>query len=115
MPFVFGNLHAPGVELYTGNGTDRKVLSDLVQGAWIAFARSGDPNHPDLPTWPAYRVDDRATLVFDETARVEDDPMAEERALWDDVPFDGLNPAIERCVPSTRDILASFLRTRSTV
>jgi para-nitrobenzyl esterase len=110
VPFVFGNLHAPGVELYTGNGEDRRALSDLVLEAWIAFAKSGDPNHPGLPNWPAYRDDSRATLVFDGTTAVEDDPMAEERSIWADVPFDGLRPAIEDSLLSTREILCSFLR-----
>ena len=110
VPFVFGNLHAPGVELYTGNGEDRRALSDLILEAWIAFARSGDPNHPGLPNWPAYRDDARATLILDGTTTAEDDPLAEERSIWAGVPFDGRNPAIERCVPSTRDMLASVLR-----
>jgi para-nitrobenzyl esterase len=109
VPFVFGNLQARGVEIYTGNGADRNALSNLVQEAWIAFARSGDPNHPGLPAWPAYRPDARATLVFDEVTTVENDPMVAERSIWAGVPFDGLNPAIEHTVPSTSEILCSFL------
>ena len=81
-----------------------EALSNLVQDAWIAFAKSGDPNHSRLPAWPAYRADSRATVVFDETTLVEDDPMAEERSIWANVPFDGLNPAIEYSVPFTWEI-----------
>jgi para-nitrobenzyl esterase len=112
IPFVFGNLHDKGVKRYTGNGEDRRALSNLVQDAWIAFAKSGDPNHPGLPAWPVYRADARATLVFDEITTVEDNPRAAERSIWADVPFDGLNPAIEHSVPSTREILSSFLSAR---
>lgn len=115
VPFVFGNLHASGVELYTGRSADRKALSERVQDAWIGFARSGDPNHPGLPQWPAYRPETRATLVFDATTKVEKDPQAEQRSIWADVPYDGFNPAIEHCVPSTRAILDSFWRPRPTV
>jgi len=115
VPFVFGNLHASGVELYTGSSADRKALSERVQDAWIGFARSGDPNHTGLPEWPAYRTETRATLVFDATTTVEDDPMAERRSIWADVPFDGLNPAIENSVPSTWEILSSFLRAQPSV
>ncbi len=111
VPFVFGNLYAMGVYLYTGKSPDRRALSNLVQDAWIAFAKSGDPNHSRLTSWPAYRADSRATLVFDETTTVEDDPGAEERSIWADVPFDGLNPTIEHSVPSTWEILCCVLRT----
>ncbi len=62
-----------------------------------------------------YRADARATLVFDKTTTVEDDPMAAERSIWDEVPFDGLHPAIEHSVPSTREILTSFLRARPSI
>jgi hypothetical protein len=110
VPFVFGNLHARGVERYTGGAAERKGLSDLVQNAWLAFARTGDPNHPGLPPWPAYGAEARATLLLDADPSVQMDPLSEERTVWDGVPFDGVNPAIGNCVPTTREILASFLK-----
>jgi para-nitrobenzyl esterase len=112
LPFVFGNLKARGAERYTGRGEERQALSNAVQDAWVAFARSGDPNHPGLPGWLAYRPDTRSTLVFNELTSVWDDPLREERMIWDDVPFDGLRPAIEESLPTTREILLSFLKTR---
>lgn len=115
VPFVFGNLDANGVESYTGRGADRRAVSNAVQDAWVAFARSGDPNHPGLPEWPAYLPETRATLAIDTTPTVQSDPLPEERAIWGDVPFDGVHPAIERSLPSTWEILVSFLRARPTV
>ncbi|NLC75692.1 MAG: carboxylesterase family protein, partial [Clostridiales bacterium] len=35
-------------------------------GAWVNFARYGNPNLPALPNWPACEEDDEATMVFDE-------------------------------------------------
>jgi para-nitrobenzyl esterase len=51
--------------------------------AWGAFARSGDPNHADLPNWPRYETGRRATMEFGSTCQVLDDPMGEERRLWE--------------------------------
>ncbi len=109
LPFVYGNMKAPGAEWYTGRGGDRQTVSNLMQDAWIAFARSGDPNHPGLPGWLAYRPESRATLVFDVTPSAIVDPQSEERTVWDSVPFDGVVPAIEQSLPSSREIFASIL------
>jgi para-nitrobenzyl esterase len=40
-------------------------LAAAMQPAWIAFARSGKPDHAGLPAWPAYRREDRVTMRFD--------------------------------------------------
>ena len=113
VPFVFGNLDAKGVESYTGRGGDRRAVSNTLQDAWIAFARFGDPSHCGLPEWPAYLPETRATLVIDTTPTVQRDPMPEERAIWGDVPFDGVHPAIERSLPSTWEIFGTFLKARN--
>lgn len=67
LPFVFANLdswsHAPLVE-----GIDPSVSEGLAQAmhqAWIAFARTGDPNHAGLPAWEPYCSDTRTTMRFD--------------------------------------------------
>jgi para-nitrobenzyl esterase len=53
-----------------GSPTARR-LAPVVSDAWVAFARSGDPNHAALPRWPAYDAEQGATLVFDVAPRVE--------------------------------------------
>jgi para-nitrobenzyl esterase len=54
-----------------------------MHASWIAFARTGHPNIPDLPSWPAYDLEQRATMIFHNTCQVIDDPQAAERQIWD--------------------------------
>ncbi|WP_375765683.1 carboxylesterase/lipase family protein [Archangium gephyra] len=80
IPFVFDNADlVPG---FTGKDPERFKLSEQLSPAWIAFARTGNPNHPGIPTWPAYTTGERPTLLFNLTSRVENDPGHEERQLW---------------------------------
>ena len=50
IPYMFNNL-ASGPIPWTD--TDRQ-LADTMSSYWVNFARTGDPNGPGLPTWPAY-------------------------------------------------------------
>ncbi|MEX2081470.1 MAG: carboxylesterase/lipase family protein [Dehalococcoidia bacterium] len=71
IPFVFDNLEVASI---TGSKANRPQLRDAFSDAWIAFARTGDPNHPGIPTWPRYNANDRPTMLFDVPSRVENDP-----------------------------------------
>jgi para-nitrobenzyl esterase len=64
---------------YLGDGPDADQLVDEMCDAWIAFARTGDPNTPKLPRWPAFNPKERPTMVFDNTSRVVNDPLREQR------------------------------------
>jgi para-nitrobenzyl esterase len=44
---------------------EARGLAEAMHAAWIAFARSGKPDHPRLPRWPVYRREDRMTMRFD--------------------------------------------------
>lgn len=63
IPFVFANadVHAS----MTGGGEDAMKLAERMSDAWIAFARTGNPNTASLPEWPAYDKDGGATMIFD--------------------------------------------------
>jgi para-nitrobenzyl esterase len=77
IPFAFDNVKIS--ERMTGGGADAMALADKVSDAWIAFARSGDPNTPKLPHWPAYDAKDRATMVINNVSKVVNDPLGEQR------------------------------------
>jgi para-nitrobenzyl esterase len=79
IPFVFDNVDR-AVAL-TGGGAEARALADRVSDAWIAFARTGDPNTPKLPRWPAFNDAARPTMVLDASSRVEPDPIREQRLV----------------------------------
>ncbi len=78
-PFIFGTLEATG---QTRDAPGAEKLSRKMQDAWLAFARTGDPNHPGIPRWNAYSAERRATMVFDDTVRAVEDPYGQERMAW---------------------------------
>jgi para-nitrobenzyl esterase len=58
------------------------LLSDAIQDAWVAFARSGNPNTGDLPDMPSYDEKYRTTMIFDTGSRVEHDPEKDVRLFF---------------------------------
>jgi para-nitrobenzyl esterase len=79
IPLVFDNVEA--ARNFVGRGEAPQQMAELMAPAWLAFARSGDPSTPELPAWPAYETERRATMVFDLEPRLENDPMSEIRTL----------------------------------
>jgi para-nitrobenzyl esterase len=77
IPFAFDNVDL--ATAMTGSGQDRYGLADRMSGAWAAFARSGNPNHRGLPSWPAFNTKQRATMILDNECKVVNDPNGEER------------------------------------
>jgi para-nitrobenzyl esterase len=63
LPFVFNNIKL-GKEL-TGGGKEAYDLAETVSGAWINFARTGNPNTEGLPAWPTYSLEEGATMIID--------------------------------------------------
>lgn len=55
--------------------------------AWATFARTGNPSHDEIPPWPAYTLDQRATMFLDAECKVVNDPNREERLVWNDIPL----------------------------
>jgi para-nitrobenzyl esterase len=78
----FGAVHGHDVEAsfrlarnaIGGSGChDGQLMSDRLASTWIAFAKTGKPDNPLIPAWPAYEPGRRATMVFDREMRVVND------------------------------------------
>jgi para-nitrobenzyl esterase len=96
----FGAVHGTDVSASFNNYRDgiggtgsrqERVLWDRFASAWVSFAKTGDPNHPKIPNWPAYDAAGRTTMLFDNEIRVENDPRGEIRRFWAEMP-----PAVGR-------------------
>ena len=77
IPFAFNNLDRAGVDAFLGAGPTPQALADTMHEAWSAFIKTGQPG------WSNYNLDDRSTMVFDDQSAIENDPMADERRVWE--------------------------------
>lgn len=71
IPFAFGNVDK--ARLMTGPGPGPEETSRNMMSAFVAFARTGNPDNPRLPHWPPYDAQTRATMTFDECCQVVPD------------------------------------------
>jgi para-nitrobenzyl esterase len=88
IPFMFDNLSS--ARNFTGESPELVPLAERMSEVWLAFARDGKPGYRELPSWPAYDLEERATMIFDTDCRVENDPGSEVRRAWQGIP----NPAM---------------------
>jgi para-nitrobenzyl esterase len=65
-----------------GGSSEARERCRALSGAWIAFARTGNPNHAGLPHWPAFETTNRATLVLGVEHQIVSDPYSDIRLAW---------------------------------
>lgn len=82
IPFAFGNTGKSAS--LTGSGAEVAEVSRNLMSAFVAFARSGNPNNARMPEWPAYSAGKRATMTIDAKCQVIPDFLRGDRvASWD--------------------------------
>jgi para-nitrobenzyl esterase len=82
--FVFDNVAVS--ESMTGPATEEtQLMVDQIGSAWLAFARSGNPNNNMIPDWTPYKVGERATMVFNSESKVINAFRDDERKLLAEV------------------------------
>ncbi|HEY4339845.1 MAG TPA: carboxylesterase family protein [Steroidobacteraceae bacterium] len=67
-------------------GTPKKedlALSDIISSYDINFAKTGDPNGPGLPQWPAFTDQNQQVMVYEETASARAYPLLEKARVLD--------------------------------
>lgn len=80
IPFVWNTLGKGAMSL-VGSTPDQE-LADRMHKVWATFAKYGDPNIEELPTWPAYHEKSRKTMLFNKACEVVNDPNEELRLIW---------------------------------
>ena len=85
LAFVFDNVAVS--EAMVGTGPEPQKMADAMSGAWLAFARSGNPKTATLPAWAPFKASDRTTMVFDSKPHVEHDFRGDERTLLASLPL----------------------------
>jgi len=81
---VFDNIAKPGA---TAIGPTAQPMADQMSEAFLAFARTGDPNCGAIPRWEPYGLPRRQTMLFNVPSKLVDDPRGAERKLFEKVPF----------------------------
>ena len=78
LAFCFHALNVPQIHTATGGGPVAMALQDKVAGAWVRFAKTGNPSTPSLE-WRPYTPDNPQAMIFDtvsESRPLHDDKLA---------------------------------------
>ena len=85
LPFVFNTFDAPEFQSLLSKSSELEIISNNMMDSWIAFARTGNPNHAGIPNWPPYDTEKRSTMLINKEFKVVEKFLDEERAAWDDI------------------------------
>jgi para-nitrobenzyl esterase len=93
-PAGIGAFHSDDIEYVFGTLDSRqqavwrpedRALSAQIQQYWTNFARTGDPNGPGLPAWPAYKPADWEVMHLDTTSVAKPDDQRARYLLLDSI------------------------------
>jgi para-nitrobenzyl esterase len=98
-PAILGAFHSDDIEYVFGTLDSRpeavwrpedRKLSELIGTYWTNFARTGDPNGPDLPHWPTYNAagkegDQWQVMHLDATSEAKPDTQRDRYLFLDQV------------------------------
>jgi para-nitrobenzyl esterase len=64
---------------------DHALAAKNMSRMWASFARTSQPAAPGQPSWPAYDLNTRATMMIAARCHVANDPYPAEREVWADI------------------------------
>lgn len=64
---------------------DHQLAAKNMSRFWASFARTSKPTAPGQPTWPAYDLQSRATMMIAARCHVAEDPFPAERQVWSEI------------------------------
>ncbi len=73
----------PGPNMMAISDPDSVQTAHNMSEMWSTFARTGHPDAKGQPKWPAYTLQERATMEINAQCTVVDDPYSLERKLWE--------------------------------
>ncbi|MDT8399744.1 MAG: carboxylesterase family protein [Pseudomonadales bacterium] len=89
LPYVFNNIgqtplypDGSSAELAARSAPDL-ALADMMSGYWVNFARTGSPNAPGLPAWPAFQNRESPVMILKAKPQSESAVATEKWALYD--------------------------------
>ncbi|MHA2398500.1 MAG: carboxylesterase/lipase family protein [Promethearchaeota archaeon] len=83
--FMFGDLDYPNILGEVENSEEASILSEKMMDSWIAFAKTGNPNHDGIEEWPKYEKNSRKTMILGKETAFEEKPMEKQRIAWNDI------------------------------
>jgi len=83
IPFMFDNVAMAETQIgsYPEHLQSANSLAATMSEMLIAYARTGNPNCAALPKWPAYDLKNRATMMWEQSPHIENDPRGRERVF----------------------------------
>jgi para-nitrobenzyl esterase len=89
VPLVFDNV-ALVPSMFGGASSEAHQIAESMSEAWLAFARTGNPNTRTLIDWPAYDTQRRRVMDFNLTSAILEDPFGQKLRVLSTVPdWDG--------------------------
>lgn len=91
IPFAFGTIDK--AKSLVGDAADAPEVSRALMTAFVAFARTGDPDNPRMPHWAPFEAVTRTTMVVDTRCRAVGDYLRGDRIAGAQVRIDPYNRA----------------------
>ncbi|HMI94693.1 MAG TPA: carboxylesterase family protein, partial [Polyangiales bacterium] len=95
LPFMFDNV-SKASEMVGAPSDQTAALAHIMSESWLAFARSGDPNHAAIPSWRPYDLGERSVMLLDVPPVLAQDPQREERLAMERYPTQQLGRVLHR-------------------